>query len=137
VDYRPWTWKFPENRPDLSRTTTRQDAFERVSGQAVFTRDMQLPGMLYAKILPSPYASARIKSIDTSKAAALIGIRDILRYDDPDIAFDNENGPYFEVSRNYNSLTLPGTGDFYEHPMGVVVVAESGSWITPQPRTGF
>jgi CO/xanthine dehydrogenase Mo-binding subunit len=85
VDYRPWTWKFPENRPDLSRTTTRQDAFERVSGQAVFTRDMQLPGMLYAKILPSPYASARIKSIDTSKAAALMGVRDILRYADPDI----------------------------------------------------
>ena len=85
MDYRPWTWKFPENRPDLSRTIIRQDAFERVRGQAVFTRDVQPPGMLYAKILPSPYASARIKIIDTGKAAALIGVRDILRYDDPDI----------------------------------------------------
>jgi CO/xanthine dehydrogenase Mo-binding subunit len=85
VDYRPWTWKIPENSADLSRNITRQDAFERVSGQAVFTRDVQPSGMLYAKIFLSPYASARIKSIDTGKAAALTGVRDILRYDDPDV----------------------------------------------------
>jgi xanthine dehydrogenase molybdenum-binding subunit len=108
-----------------SRDIKRQDAFERVSGQAVFTRDVALPGMLYAKILMSPFASARIKSVDISKAQALLGVRDILKFDDPDIAFDNDNGPYFEVSRNYNILTLPGTGDFYQHPMGVVAVADS------------
>ena len=78
VEYRPWTWKIPETGKDMSRTITRQDAFERVSGQAVFTRDVNLPGMLYAKILLSPYAHARIKSIDTSKAEALVGVRDIL-----------------------------------------------------------
>src|SRR5512136_2019795 len=109
----------------MSRTITRQDAFERVSGQAVFTRDVNLPGMLYAKILLSPYAHAKIARIDTSKAQALTGVRDILKYDDPDIEFDNESGPYFEVSRNYNILVLPRTGDFYQHPMGVVVVADS------------
>ncbi|MBP1624866.1 MAG: aldehyde oxidase and xanthine dehydrogenase molybdopterin binding protein [Acidobacteria bacterium] len=125
VDYRPWTWKAPENSSDMSRAITRQDGFERVSGQAVFTRDVNLPGMLYAKILMSPYAHARIARIDISEAAALVGVRDILKYDDPDIAFDNENGPYFEVSRNYNILTLPRTSDFYDHPMGVVVVADS------------
>jgi CO/xanthine dehydrogenase Mo-binding subunit len=125
VDYRPWTWKIPENSAELSRTINRQDAFERVSGQAVFTRDVSLPGMLYAKILLSPYSSAKIVSIDTSKAAALMGVRDILTFKDPDIAFDNENGPYFEVSRNYNILTLPRTGDFFQHPMGALVVADS------------
>ena len=125
LEYRPWTWKIPENSERMKRTITRQDGHERVSGQAVFTRDVYLPGMLYAKILLSPYAHAKIKSVDTSKAAALIGVRDILRYDDPDIESDNENGPYFEVSRNYNILTLPGTSDFYQHPMGVIVVADS------------
>ena len=74
----------------MSRTINRQDAFERVSGQAVFARDVDLPGMLYAKILLSPYAHARIKSIDSSQAQALMGVRDILRYDDPDIEFDNK-----------------------------------------------
>jgi CO/xanthine dehydrogenase Mo-binding subunit len=125
VEYRPWTWKVPKHSESLIRTITRQDAYERVSGQAVFTQDVYLPGMLYAKILLSPYASAGIVSIDTSEAAALVGVRDILKYDDPDIALDNESGPGFEVSRNYNILTLPRTGDFYQHPMGVAVVADS------------
>ena len=125
MEYRPWTWKIPENGKDMSRTISRQDAYERVSGQAVFTRDVHLPGMLYAKILLSPYAQAKIVHIDTSRAEALVGVRDILKYDDPDIEFDNETLPGFEVSRNYNLLTLPRTGDFYQHPMGVVVVADS------------
>ena len=43
----------------------RQDAYERVSGQAVYTRDIYLPGMLYAKILTSSYAHAKIVSMDS------------------------------------------------------------------------
>lgn len=125
MEYRPWTWKVPENSGALQRDLTRQDAFERVSGQAVFTRDIYLPGMLYAKILLSPYAHARIVSMDTSEAEALVGVRDILKYDDPDIAYENGIHPGFEVSRNYNLLTLPGTAEFYQHPMGVVIVADS------------
>jgi CO/xanthine dehydrogenase Mo-binding subunit len=125
VEYQPWTWRVPEHSEDVRRTITRQDAFERVSGQAVYTRDIYLPGMLYAKILLSPYASARIASIDTSKAAALVGVRDILRCDDPDIEFDNAQGSFYDGAPAYNILTLPRTGDFYQHPMGVVVVADS------------
>jgi CO/xanthine dehydrogenase Mo-binding subunit len=125
VEYRPWTWKVPENSAGTIKSITRQDATARVSGQAVFTRDVYLPGMLYGKILLSPYAHARIASIDTSKAAALFGVRDILTYADPDIATDNVNGPIFEVSSQYNILTLPRTGDFFQHPMGVAVVADS------------
>ncbi len=125
LEYRPWTWKAPEHSEDVKGTITRQDAFERVSGQAVYTRDVCLPGMLYAKILLSPYASARIASIDTSKAAALAGVRDILRYDDPDIEFDNAQGSEFDALPSFNLLTLPRTGDFYQHPMGVAVVADS------------
>ncbi|MDM7998103.1 MAG: molybdopterin-dependent oxidoreductase [Acidobacteriota bacterium] len=125
MEYRPWTWKVPEGSLEMQRTISRQDAFERVSGQAVFTRDVILPGMLYAKILLSPYAHARIVRMDTRKAEALMGVRDILKYDDPDIECDNETLPGFEVSRNYNLLTLPRTSEFYQHPMGVVIVADS------------
>ena len=125
MEYRPWTWKIPENGVEMRNTVSRQDAFERISGQAVFTRDVNLPGMLYAKILMSPYAHARIRSVDASKAEALVGVRDILRYDDPDIEFDNETLPGFEASRHYNLLTLPRTSEFYQHPMGIVVVADT------------
>ncbi len=122
-DYQPWTWKPPEGFKALDYNDSRQDAQDRVSGQAVFTRDVSLPGMLYAKILTSPYAHAKIVSMDTSRAEALTGVRDILRYDDPDIEFENTTGGY--CSSNYNMLTLPDTSDFYNHPMGVVVVADS------------
>ena len=125
MEYRPWTWKPPENYRETQRTISRQDAHERVSGKAVYTRDVYLPGMLYAKILTSPYAHAGIVNIDSSAAEALPGVRDILRYDDPDIRYDSGTGAWYEMSGNYNILTLPGVSDFYHHPMGVAVVADS------------
>jgi CO/xanthine dehydrogenase Mo-binding subunit len=121
--FQPWTWRNPDGPTDTRRSMPRQDAYERVSGEAVYTRDIRLPGMLVAKILTSPYAQARIASMDLRQAAALDGVRDLLRYDDPDIAFDNVTG--CSSASKYNILTLPGTGDFYQHPMGVAVVADS------------
>ncbi|MEJ2108659.1 MAG: hypothetical protein P8Z37_01870 [Acidobacteriota bacterium] len=97
MEYRPWTWKVPENSTGMEKEITRQDAYERVSGQAVYTRDVVLPGMLYAKILNSPYAHAKIASMDTSDAEQLVGVRDILTYDDPDIAYENGIHPGFEA----------------------------------------
>jgi CO/xanthine dehydrogenase Mo-binding subunit len=122
-DFRPWTWRVPEGVTPVDTPMSRQDAHDKVSGQAVFTRDVQLPGMLYAKILTSPHAHARIVSMNTSKAEAITGVRDILKFDDPDIELENTTGGY--CSAKYNILTLPPTGDFYQHPMGVVVVADS------------
>jgi CO/xanthine dehydrogenase Mo-binding subunit len=122
-EYRPWTWKPPEGVSPVDRGMSRQDAHDKLSGQAVFTRDLNFPGMLYAKILTSPYAHAKIVSMDTGKAEALIGVRDILKFSDPDIALDNSTGGY--CAAQYNILTLPGTSDFYQHPMGAVVVADS------------
>ncbi len=121
--FRPWTWRSPESPAGTNREKSRQDAYERVSGEAVYTRDIHLPGMLVAKILTSPFAQVRIAKMDISRAAALDGVRDILRYDDPDIAFDNVTG--CSSASKYNILTLPGTGDFYQHPMGVAIVADS------------
>jgi CO/xanthine dehydrogenase Mo-binding subunit len=125
MDYRPWTWEIPENYNEARSKMPRQDAHERASGKAAYTRDISLPGMLYAKIFTSPYAHAKITGIDTRKAEALLGVRDILKYNDPDIVNDTGTGAWYEISGNYNILTLPGTSDFFRHPMGVVVVADS------------
>ena len=122
-DNRPWTWKPPEGFKAVEYNAPRQDAHDKLSGQALFTRDIELPGMLYAKILTSPYAHARIVSMDTSRAEALTGVRDIMKFNDPDIEFENVTGGY--CSSHYNILALPATADFYQHPMGVVVVADS------------
>ena len=121
ADNQPWTWEIPESDESIKRNMfPRQDGYDRVSGKAVFTRDVYLPGMVYAKILTSPYAHAKIVKMDTSQAEALIGVRDIIKYDDPDVVDENDT-----QVQQYNSLTLPGISDFYNHPMGVVVVADS------------
>ena len=48
---------------------------DKVTGAARYGADLQLPGLLYGKILRSPHPHARIRSIDTSKAEALPGVR--------------------------------------------------------------
>jgi CO/xanthine dehydrogenase Mo-binding subunit len=119
----PYMWKAPEASESIKQSMSRHDAYDRASGQAVFTRDVAFPGMLYAKILTSPYAHAKITSMDTSEAVSVPGVRDILKYDDPDIAKDGGVGA--DTSMYYSIPTLPGTSDFYQHPMGVAVVADS------------
>ena len=57
---------------------TRQDGYDRITGRAKYTADVNLPGTFYAKILRSPHAHANIKSIDTSKAENLPGVRAIV-----------------------------------------------------------
>ncbi|MBN2242300.1 MAG: molybdopterin-dependent oxidoreductase [Acidobacteria bacterium] len=125
MDYRPWTWRAPQEYKESQKAIRRQDAYEKASGKAVYTRDIALPGMLYAKILTSPYAHAKIVRMDTGRAEALPGVRDVLKYSDPDIAHDHGTGAWYEISGSYDLLTLPGTGDFYNHPMGAAVVADS------------
>ena len=52
----------------------RHDGLDKVTGRATFGADINLPGMLHGKVLRSPYAHARIRSIDTSTAEALPGV---------------------------------------------------------------
>ncbi|MFN0095808.1 MAG: xanthine dehydrogenase family protein molybdopterin-binding subunit [Dehalococcoidia bacterium] len=52
----------------------RPDGLEKVTGRARYSADINLPGMLYGKILRSPHAHARIKSIDLSGALAMPGV---------------------------------------------------------------
>jgi CO/xanthine dehydrogenase Mo-binding subunit len=65
----------------VGRATRRIDAVERVTGKATYTRDVRLPGMLYARVLRSPHPHARVKSIDTSRAAALPGVKAVITHD--------------------------------------------------------
>ena len=56
----------------------RHDGTDKVTGRALYGADFQTPDLLYGKILRSPHAHARIKSINTNKAAALPGVRAVL-----------------------------------------------------------
>ena len=59
----------------IGQPTPRTDVQGKVTGEAHYTPDVQLPGMLWAKALRSPLPHARIVRIDTSKAEALPGVR--------------------------------------------------------------
>ena len=77
-------------------------------GRAAFGADMVMPGMLWGKVLRSPHAHARIKSIDTSKAAALPGVKAVVTSADfPEIpseeAFVGE-GPMNFRDLSYNCM---------------------------------
>ena len=56
----------------------RPDGADKVTGRAIYGADMRLSGMLHGKVLRSPHAHARIRSIDTSKAKALPGVKAVV-----------------------------------------------------------
>jgi CO/xanthine dehydrogenase Mo-binding subunit len=60
----------------------RVDGVEKVTGEAKYTGDLNLPGLLEAKVLRSPLPHARIESINIERAAALSGVAAILIRDD-------------------------------------------------------
>jgi xanthine dehydrogenase molybdenum-binding subunit len=56
----------------------RPDGTDKVTGRAQYGADVRLTGLLYGKILRSPYAHARIKSIDISRALAFPGVKAVI-----------------------------------------------------------
>jgi len=117
------------------RGVTRTDGYSKASGKAMYTSDVQITGMLYGRIMMSPYAHAKIMKMDTSKAERVPGVRNIIRYDDPEIKGKLLNGSYFGpdwVSPEWSGFALkpehPVLGDeaWYEgQPVGVAVFADT------------
>lgn len=65
----------------IGKGVTRTDAIEKVTGRALYAADLTLPGMIYGAFVRSPYAHARIKRIDTSKAWKVPGVVAIIIQD--------------------------------------------------------
>ncbi len=59
----------------IGKNLPRIDSVDKALGRAKFATDIVLPGMLYARVLRSPYPHARIKSIDTSHVEKLPGVK--------------------------------------------------------------
>jgi xanthine dehydrogenase molybdenum-binding subunit len=64
----------------VGKNIPRIDAYERVTGQAQYTGDIQLPGMLYARVLRSPHPHAKIIGFDASKAEKLPGVKAVIHH---------------------------------------------------------
>ncbi|PYP59161.1 MAG: aldehyde oxidase [Gemmatimonadetes bacterium] len=85
----------------VGKALRKVDAAAKVTGTTKFADDLFLPRMLYAKLLRSPHAHARIRSIDTSQAAALAGVKAVLTGKDLPIPFG-----ILPVSQDEHALAL-------------------------------
>ena len=74
----------------VGNLSARLDGVEKVTGQAKYTGDIALSGLLEGKVLRSPFPHATIESIDASKAEALPGVVAVLTRDDL-----NDINPYY------------------------------------------
>jgi CO/xanthine dehydrogenase Mo-binding subunit len=95
----------------IGKKVERVDAFERLTGEAKYTSDIYLPGMLYVKILRSPHPHAKVVKIDASKAQALPGVKAILTPQEvPDFAVAKRGSPPF-VPKPILATTARYAGD--------------------------
>jgi xanthine dehydrogenase molybdenum-binding subunit len=69
----------------------RPDGVEKVTGKALYGADIDLPGLVYGKVLRSPHSHARIVSIDTAEAEALPGVLAVMTHADLPIAIAGES----------------------------------------------
>jgi xanthine dehydrogenase YagR molybdenum-binding subunit len=95
-------WPQGEPLTTVGKAQPRIDGIQRVTGQARYTYDVQLPGMLYGAILRSPHAHARLLRIDTKRAEALPGVRLILTHENtPEIPWRNGQTRLFDTTLRY------------------------------------
>ncbi|HEY1584361.1 MAG TPA: molybdopterin cofactor-binding domain-containing protein, partial [Polyangia bacterium] len=71
----PPPWPSSDKLKTVGKSQPRLDGALKVTGQARYTADVRLPGMLFARRVVSPHAHARVKSIDASAAARLPGVK--------------------------------------------------------------
>ena len=81
----------------VGKRLAKKDAPAKATGKALYTDDIKLPGMLYGKLLLSPFAHANIISINVEKAKSLPGVKVVLTGADvPDVTYGTSPPRYDE-----------------------------------------
>ena len=96
----------------------RHDGADKVTGRALYGADFDAAGLLHGKILRSPHAHARIKSIDTSKAEALPGVRAVVTYQD-----FPKDGASEDVQWQRDNILAGGKALYRGHAIAAVAAA--------------
>jgi len=101
----------------VGKPVPRIEGIGKVTGKTVYADDMTLPRMLHAKVLGSPYAHARIKSIDTTAARRHPGVEAVLTSRDLPPFKKNE-------SNRRTVIFVEGEALFYGQPVAAVLAAD-------------
>ena len=109
----------------IGTTPPRPDAWDKLTGRAIYGADLKLPGMVYGAMLRSPHAHALIKRIDTSKAEAVPGVLAVLTSADfPDLGNPVPGGGDLSgVRGKYTSDQVMARGKVSYKGQGVAAVA--------------
>ena len=86
----PLAWK---ETKVIGKRLPRVDAYDRVSGSAIFPSDTSLPDMLYGAILRCPHAHAKVLNVDTREAEKMPGVRAVITANTPGA---NVDWPYLK-----------------------------------------
>src|SRR6202163_3157096 len=92
----------------VGQNYSTSDLRAKVTGRSKYAEDFRAEGMLFARLVLSPYSHARVKSIDASAALAMPGVRAILTADDVPGPRDqvNDNGQVIKANpRSEKALT--------------------------------
>lgn len=109
-----------EQMASVGQAVARLDSLKLVTGRPCFVDDIQPPGMIYAKILHSPHAHARLLDIDTGAAQRLAGVHAVLTYKDvPRIPYTTAGQGWPEPSP-YDTVMLDNKVRFVGDRVAVV-----------------
>src|SRR5712691_248742 len=100
----------------VNHSVPRADGLAKVTGSAVYTSDMVVDHMAWAKVLRSPFAHARIVSIDASAARSQPGVIDVLTGDDL-----KDINPYYGHAVKDHPLLAIGKVRFVGEPVAAVI----------------
>lgn len=98
----PASWSRDAELSVVGKAFPRLEGHEKVTGGAKYTFDVNLPNMLWMKILRSPHPHARIRAVDTSRAEAVPGVVLVLTDRNvPDIPWHHEHSRLFDSTMRY------------------------------------
>ena len=108
----------------VGRSERRVDSVKLATGRGTFVDDIALPGMLYARILRSPHAHARIVRIDAKKARAIPGVAAVLTHQDvPRVPYTTAGQGWPEPSP-YDAVMLDSKVRFVGDRVAVVAAED-------------
>src|ERR1700691_227784 len=109
----------------VGKRIRRREDPRLITGTATYVDDIKMPGMHYAAIVRSPHAAAKIKSIDTSKAAALKGVAAVFTGKDTEHVGPVPCGASLPGLRvPHHHILATDRVYFVGHPVAVVVAAD-------------
>ena len=107
----------------VGQSVPRVDGVAKVTGNAKYVADLAIPGMIEGKFLRSPYAHARIRSIDTAEAEAMPGVVAVLTSKDL-----GDIGPYIGRGKNKDQPVIAmNRVIFTGQPVAAVAAVDHGT----------